>query len=87
MEVKKDTTIRTTVLVIALLNQILTSTGHDILPISDEEVSQVISLAFTIGASIWAWWKNNSFTPNAVKADEVLKQLKEQNKSEGGEVI
>ena len=54
MEVKKDTIIRTTVLVIALLNQILTSTGHDILPISDEEVSQVISLAFTIGASIWA---------------------------------
>ncbi len=52
MEVKKDTIIRTTVLVIALLNQILTSTGHDILPISDEEVSQVISLAFTIGASI-----------------------------------
>ena len=59
MEVKKDTIIRTTVLVIALLNQILTSTGHDILPISDEEVSQVISLAFTIGASIWAWWKNS----------------------------
>ena len=76
MEVKKDTIIRTTVLVIALLNQILTSTGHDILPISDEEVSQVISLAFTIGASIWAWWKNNSFTKAAIEADKVLNEKK-----------
>ena len=79
MEVKKDTIIRTTVLVIALLNQILTSTGHDILPISDEEVSQVISLAFTIGASIWAWWKNNSFTIAAIEADKVLNEKKSNN--------
>lgn len=79
MEVKKDTIIRTTVLVIALLNQILTSTGHDILPISDEEVSQVISLAFTIGASIWAWWKNNSFTKVAIEADKVLNEKKSNN--------
>ena len=77
MEVKKDTIIRTTVLVIALLNQILTS--HDILPISDEEVSQVISLAFTIGASIWAWWKNNSFTKAAIEADKVLNEKKSNN--------
>ena len=81
MEVKKDTIIRTTVLVIALLNQILTSTGHDILPISDEEVSQVISLAFTIGASIWAWWKNNSFTSAAIQADEYMKEIKHENAS------
>lgn len=79
MEVKKDTIIRTTVLVIALLNQILTSTGHDILPISDEEVSQVISLAFTIVASIWAWWKNNSFTKAAIEADKVLNEKKSNN--------
>lgn len=76
MEVKKDTIIRTTILVIALLNQILTSSGHEVLPISDEEVNQVVTLAFTIGASIWAWWKNNSFTKAAIEADKVLKDKK-----------
>nr|DAJ21703.1 MAG TPA: SPP1 phage holin [Myoviridae sp. ctLGX4] len=27
---------------------------------------------FTVGASIVAWWKNNSFTKNAQTADKVL---------------
>ncbi len=77
MKIKKDTVIRTIVLALALVNQILTSTGHSIIPISDEQITELISLAFTIGASTWAWWKNNSFTKNAIKADEVLKNLKD----------
>lgn len=77
MNVKKDTIIRTTVLVVALANQILVSTGHDIIPISDEEINQIITLGFTVGASIWAWWKNNSFTREAKIADNYLKDLKE----------
>lgn len=78
---------RTIVLILALANQVLAMCGKQVLNISDDDIYQTVSLLFTIGASVWAWWKNNSFTPNAVKADEVLKQLKEQNKSEGGEVI
>jgi SPP1 family holin len=76
MSVKKDTIIRTIVLVLALTNQILTSTGHSVIPISDEQVTELISLLITIGASLWAWWKNNSFTKNAIEADNVLKTLK-----------
>ena len=78
---------RTIVLLVALLNQILAMSGKQAVSIADNDIYQTVSLLFTIGASVWAWWKNNSFTPNDVKADEVLKQLKEQNKSEGGEVI
>ena len=80
MQVKKDTIIRTTVLAVALVNQILTSTGHDIIPVSDEQITQGITLGFTVGASLWAWWKNNSFTKNAIEADKVLKTLKEGDK-------
>lgn len=76
MSVKKDTIIRTIVLALALTNQILTSTGHSVIPISDEQVAELISLLITIGASLWAWWKNNSFTKNAIEADNVLKTLK-----------
>ena len=80
MTVKTDTIIRTIVLVIALVNQILTSTGHSVLPFNDEEISELIALVITIGASVWAWWKNNSFTKNAIEADKVLESMKNSNK-------
>lgn len=76
MTVKKDTIVRTIILIMALVNQILTSTGHSVIPIDDAQVTELISLIFTIGASAWAWWKNNSFTKNAIEADEVLKSKK-----------
>ena len=69
----KGVIIRTIVLAIALINQILTSTGHAVIPVNEEEISIVI----TAIAAIWAWWKNNSFTKNAQEADKYLKRLKE----------
>lgn len=78
MRVKTDTIVRTVVLVLALINQILTSVGRPVLPISDDQVAELISLVITIGASVWAWWKNNSFTRAAIQADEVLEDLKNQ---------
>lgn len=76
MSIKIDTIIRTVVLVLALANQILTSTGHTVLPITDDQIATLISLVFTIGASLWSWWKNNSFTKKAIQADEYLTGLK-----------
>ena len=73
---KKDTIIRTIVLALALINQILTSTGHSVIPISDEQVTEGISLAFTVVTALIAWWKNNSFTAAAIQAGETLKELK-----------
>lgn len=80
MKVKTETIIRTVVLALALVNQILASTGHSVIPISDEQVETAITLAITICASIWTWWKNNSFTKNALIADKALDDLKAQNK-------
>lgn len=78
--VKKDTIIRTIVLIVALINQALTLAGKNPLPFEDDEIVNVLSYAFTTAASLWAWWKNNSFTQNAIKADEVLAQLNAENK-------
>lgn len=74
MKVSKATIIRTVLLIFALINQALTIFGKPVLPISDEEVQELVSLALTVGSSLWAWWENNSFTQAALKADEVLKQ-------------
>ena len=72
--VKKDTIIRTVIL-IALINTLLNACGKNTLPFTDDEVSAVISAIFTFVASIVAWWKNNSFTDNAIKADEYKAKL------------
>lgn len=76
MKIKADTIIRTMVLLLALANQALLITGHQILPISDEQLTELISMVITIGASLWAWWKNNSFTKEAIAADEYMDKLK-----------
>lgn len=80
--VKASTIIRTVVLVLALVNQGLTIAGLNVLPITEEQVTEVLSLVFTIAASLWAWWKNNSFTPAAIKADELMDELKGGDKNE-----
>lgn len=71
-----STIARTGVLIFALLNQVLTILGRNPLPWSDEQFYEGFTLLLTVGASLWAWWKNNSFTPEAVRADEYLKALK-----------
>lgn len=73
VKVKADTIIRTIVLALALINQIIVACGYNPLPIEDAMVYELGSLLLTLGASLWAWWKNNSFTKKAIKADEELR--------------
>lgn len=75
--ISAGTIARTIVLLLALANQILAMCGKQVLNIADDDIYQVISLLFTIGAAVWGWWKNNSFTQEAIKADEVMTELKE----------
>jgi len=76
MKASKETVIRTAVLALALINQVLTIFGHSIIPITNEQVTELISVSWTVGASLWAWWKNNSFTLPAIQADKLLNELK-----------
>lgn len=50
---------RTVVLVVALINQSLTSLGYNPLPFSDTEVYDAATVVLTVGASLIAWYKNN----------------------------
>ena len=76
--VKVDTIVRTIVLVIALANQILAIAGKDAFPVTEDQVYQGVTLITTVGAAVWAWWKNNSFTKQAIEADETLAKLKKE---------
>lgn len=80
MKIKTSTIVRTAVLVLALVNQCLSIAGKAILPISDEQLEQFISLSCTIAAAVWAWWKNNSYTEAAIEGDIVKDRLKKAGK-------
>lgn len=73
---KKETIIRVVVLIILLINQILIITGVTDFVVEENEVYEIVSTIATTIMSLWTMWKNNSFTKNAIKADEYLKQLK-----------
>ena len=77
MTISAGTIARTIILVLALVNQLLTATGHSVINISDESINTLISTGFTIVTAVIAWWKNNSFTQSALKADEVMREGKE----------
>ena len=67
---------RTACLALALTNQILSATGHPVLPIEDAQLESLITSGLTVAASLVAWWKNNSFTPAAIIGDKYMKQAK-----------
>ncbi len=80
--VNKETIVRTVVLVLALVNNVLTMCGKNPLPFSDEELYLGVSSVVTVCVTLWAWWKNNSFTQNAIEADEFLREKRKNKISE-----
>lgn len=74
--VSKETIARTIILAVALINQILVVLGINPLPFAEEELYNIISTIATAAAALWTWWKNNSFSPEAIQADKYLKELK-----------
>lgn len=78
MKVSSGTIARTIVLVLALVNQVLSMLGYKIIPIEDEQVNDFITMLFTVGSALAAWWKNNSFTEAAIEGDKYKDIVKEQ---------
>ena len=76
MKIKAGTVARTAVLALALANQILSAAGKSPLPIDSATLEPWVTTGITTAAAVWAWWKNNSFTPEAIRADELMKQMR-----------
>lgn len=78
--VKTETIIRTIILILALANNVLAIYGKEKIPITENEVYQLVTQIVTICTALWVWWKNNSFTLPAIKADEYLEKLRKEKK-------
>ncbi len=76
MKIQPATIARTAVLALALANQVLSVAGLSPLPIDSATLEPWVTTGLTTAAALWAWWKNNSFTPEAIRADELLKKMR-----------
>lgn len=72
--IKTATIIRSIILAVALINQMLVGFGYSPLPINDENAELIVATAFTAVASIVTWWKNNALTRDARKVEKIAKQ-------------
>lgn len=78
--ISAGTIARTACLLLALTNQILSACGKPVLPIESATVEQLVTAGITTVTALIAWWQNNSFTPEAIRADEEYERLKMQGK-------
>lgn len=75
--ISPSTMARTAALALALTNQVLSATGHAVLPIESAQLEQLVSTGLTVAAALVSWWENNSFTAEAIQADDYLTRLKQ----------
>lgn len=78
-KISAGTIARTACLLLALLNQILCAFGKSPLPIESETLNQLVTTSITVVAALVSWWKNNSFTKEAIAADAEYARLKAVN--------
>lgn len=77
MKVSKGTIVRTIMVILVILNIILERCGIDVINVSESEVFMIVETVIEIAVIVVGFWKNNSYSENAKKADEFLKQLRE----------
>lgn len=72
LAVTVETKIRTVLFFMAWINQIFAFFGAPTLDLDFGQVYGVVSSIIAFVVSIWAWWKNNSFTWPALIGDAAM---------------
>ena len=80
MKISKDTIVRLIAVLFVIVNLILKALGKPIIEIDEGTILAVVDAIITIAIVVVAFWKNNSFSEAAIKADEFLKKLKSEGK-------
>jgi SPP1 family holin len=74
MIMDRGTVVRTSILFVALLNQLLVIFGKSPLPIENELLEQTVSSLFTIITALISWFKNNYITKRGIKQRDTLRE-------------
>lgn len=76
MKISKGTILRAVFTALVVINLILKNLGLDVLGTEDTTAAALAEAISEASVILISFWKNNSFTQNAIKADEYLKELK-----------
>ena len=76
MKISKGTIVRTALLLLAIINNLLAIFGKAPLPITNEQLELIVSTIITVVMAVINWWKNNSFTKAAIQGDMLKDRLK-----------
>lgn len=76
MKISKSTIIRTILIAIVIINFILEKFGIDIIKADESVITMLVEALIEIAVIVVGFWKNNSFSEAAKRADEFLKELR-----------
>lgn len=76
MKITTGTIVRTIMIVIVVINFILKAIGKPVIDIEEGTVAAYVEVFIEVAMVLVGFWKNNSFSEAAIKADEFLKSLK-----------
>ena len=69
-------------IILTAVNQVVyLKTGKSLLPFESSELEPWITTGLTLAASAWAYWKNNSWTKEAIEADDTLHLMKKNKRT------
>lgn len=86
MKISKSTITRTICVIIVLINVILEKMGVDLIDTNESEVAMFVETFVELAVIVVGFWKNNSFSPAAIRADELMKELRNSDEPWEGEI-
>ncbi len=77
-DIKKGTLVRAILLILVLINMIASkAAGKELFFVDENRVTEIMEIVIAVAAIAAGYWKNNSYSKNAIAADDVLKSLNE----------
>ena len=76
MKISKSTIIRAILVAIVIINFILERLGVDLIRADESVITMLVETFIEIAVIVVGFWKNNSFSQAAIRADEFLKELR-----------
>ena len=77
MKISKSTIVRTILVALVIVNFVLERCGVDVIPTDESTIFMFVETVIEIAVIAVGFWKNNSFSEKAIKADAFLKELRE----------
>lgn len=77
MKITKGTIVRAIMMILVVVNLVLEKCGIDVIRTDESAILMLVEAVIELAVIVVGFWKNNSFTQAAIKADEFLKQLRE----------